>query len=167
MSAKKSLCVLPLLWLVFGACSSTSVDVSYDPDFDFSKTRTFDFLEAKAGAQTVVKEVGLLGVVEKAIAARGLQRTKENPDVLVAVHRTVEGSLNTQHSGYEVRSGRVARYTLQEATLVVDVVSAARRESIWRGTATGAFRDDLSPAEREKLVMDLLGEMFADFPPGR
>lgn len=167
MSKKISGCVLPLILALLGGCRGTSVDAAYDETVDFSKVRTFDWLNAPPEAVTAVREASLLAAIEKTILGKGLQRTSDKPDVLVAVHRTIEGSLNTKHSGYEVKDGRLARYTLQEGTLVVDLVSATSKASVWRGTAHGAFRADLLPAEREKLLADLLADMFADFPPKR
>lgn len=164
----KKVCALSMLIALLAGCrTGTSVEAVYDSEFDFSKARTFDFLAAPAAAQTAISETSLLGHIEKAIVAKGLTRTGNSPDLLVSVHRSMAGSLNTKHSGYEVRSGRIARYTLQEGTLVIDLVTGNKRESVWRGTATGTFRDDLSGPERDKFITDVLVEMFADFPPAR
>ena len=115
----------------------------------------------------MVSEADLLQMVGDRLEAKGLRRTADNPDLLVAIHRTVEGTLNTRGSGYEFRGGRMRSYELQSGTLVVDLVLASSRQVAWRGTASGAFRFDAVPEERKKLLDEVLDEMFADFPPRR
>jgi hypothetical protein len=153
---------------VFAAACATpriSVGSTYDDAVDFSKVHTFAWLEVPPEAVTVVKESVLLRTVEQALIDKGLQRVDNNPDLLLAVHRTIEGSLSTMRSGYEVRNGRINRYPLNSGSLVVDLVSASTKETVWRGTAEGAFRANQTSQEREAMLQKLCAEMFEGFPP--
>ena len=156
--------LIPLLLLLCVGCKGVAVESVRDPEVDFSKLRTFDWLPTASAEQITGRGSPLVELLGAELEAKGLKQTKEKPDLLVAVHRTIEGTLNTRSSGYEVKSGRIARYTLQEGMLVVDLVTAADRQSVWRGTATGAFRAEALPEERRAFLSSLLHDLMADYP---
>lgn len=161
--------LLSLSFLAFTACTNVGVhvDTVHEPGVDFAALRTFDLLPNATTEQVAAVDSPLLDLVVAELQRKGLTRTKDKPDLLVAVHRTIEGTLNTRGSGYEVRSGRIARYQVQEGMLVVDLITAADRLSVWRGTATGAFKSEASPEERRTFLTELLRDMFAVYPPPR
>jgi hypothetical protein len=149
------------------ACRGISVQSTHDPEVDFARLQTFDWLRPPTDAPTSVSDKAMFDMIAKELEAKGLRRNTAQPDVLVAVHRSIEGTLNTKGSGYEFHEGRLRRYTLQEGTLVVDLIGAATKEAVWRGTATGAFKADSSTEERHETVAAILHDMFADYPPRR
>jgi hypothetical protein len=114
-----------------------------------------------------VRDAALHELLGAELEARGLRRDTSRPDLLVAMHRTIEGVLNTQSWGYEFRGGKVDRYAMQEGTLVVDLIAAATRKSVWRGTAQGMFKFESTPEERRAMMQTVFRDLFADFPPGR
>jgi hypothetical protein len=158
---------LSLLLLSAAACHGIAVDATHAPDVDFTTLRTFSWLEAAPGSPTDAREDIALELVASELTAKGLKRDDASPDLLVAVHRSIEGGMHTKRSGYEFRDGRLQRYELQEGTLVVDLITASDREAVWRGTANGAFKFEMMPEEREQLLASVLHDMFEDFPPGR
>lgn len=159
---------LSVLLLVLSAgCRGVAVDSTHDPEVDFAKLHTYDWLSLPPTAPTAVSDTTVVGVLAATLEKKGMQRNKERPDVLIAVHRTIEGSLNTKGSGYEWQDGRLQRYELQKGSLVIDMVDPTSKQTIWRGSAEGAFRADYMPEERQKFLTELLTDMFADYPPRR
>ena len=159
-------CLVPVC-LVFAACSGISVHSTHNPSVDFAALKSFDWLSTPPEIRNTVEDASMRDLLGAELASKGLWRSKEKPDLLVAVHRTIEGSLNTRGSGYEIRDGRIRTYELQEGTLVVDLIAAANKEGVWRGTATGTFRFDALPEERREILTGVFRDMFADFPPRR
>lgn len=159
--------LIPLLLLLCVGCRGVAVESVHDSDVDFSKLHTFDWLPTTTTEQVAAVDGPLVELLGVELEAKGLKLSKEKPDLLVAVHRTIDGSLNTRQSGYEVKSGRISRYTLQRGMLVVDLITAVDRQSVWRGTATGAFRAEALPEERRTFLAGLLHDMLADYPPRR
>jgi hypothetical protein len=155
------------LTLATGCASSIRCDSEHDPGTDFTQLKTFDFLAGPPEEQGAERDAVLLGLVGDQLTAKGLQRTNSQPDLLVSVHRSIEGTVHTQKSGYEFRGGRLSRYQLQEGTLVVDLVAAKTKIAVWRGTASGAYRQDSLPEERRAKLTEVLRELFAAYPPGR
>ncbi len=156
--------LIPLLLLLCVGCKGVAVDSVRDPEADLSKLRTFDWLPTATTEHIAASGSPMVELLGAELQAKGLKMSKEKPDLLVAIHRTIDGTLNTRSSGYEVKSGRIARYTLQEGMLVIDLITAADKQSVWRGTATGAFRADALPEERRALLTTLLHDMLADYP---
>lgn len=159
---------LPLL-LATAACKSTSTDIhaSYDHQADFAKLHSYAFVSVPASTQTKVADTSLIELIAAQLENSGLKATDQAPDVLVAVHRSMSGRLNTNGWGYEFKEGRMEHYELQEGTLVIDLVDARTKESVWRGTAEGVFRADMTQAEKRKFATDVLQQMFKDYPPRR
>lgn len=156
-----SLCLLPLAT----ACRGISVETSHDPRVDFARLRTFDWAAVPPQATTAVDDASLVGLIGSQLEAEGLQKVDRDPDVLVAVHRSLSGRVHTDVWGYTFESGRIRTHEMEEGTLVVDIVDAVTRQTVWRGLASGAFRVDLLPDERRALLQDILQRMFADYPP--
>jgi hypothetical protein len=105
--------------------------------------------------------------------------SKEDPDILIAVHGGIERKVNVEEWGY--KHGRIREldesldikrydvykrrgvdvYEYMEGTLILDLVDAHTKELIWRGKATwtssiGPTREDI-----DRIVEKLLEE----FPP--
>jgi len=161
------LLLLPLLLATAAGCRGVSVDSTYDDKVDFSQLRTYDWLSLPPTSPTAAKDETVVGALGTLLEKRGLKHSKDQPDLLVAVHRTIKGQLNTKGSGYEFRDGRLRTYALQEGSLVIDLVAAGTKETVWRSSATGAFRADQLPEERRAFLAGLLDEMFDGFPPRR
>jgi hypothetical protein len=161
--------VLPLLLLVISGCKSTGTDVhaTFDKQADFTTLHTYAFASVPAAAQTSIGDTSLIEMIAAQLEAVGLSRTDRLPDLLVAVHRSNAGRLNTSGWGYEFHEGRMEHYELQEGTLVIDLVDSKSKESVWRGTANGVFRADMTQTEKRKLATDVLQQMFAGYPPKR
>jgi hypothetical protein len=161
------LLLLPLLFATAAGCHSVSVDSTHDDSVDFSQLHTYDWMSLPATLPTAAKDETVVGALATLLEKKGLKRSKENPDLLVAVHRTIEGQLNTKGSGYEFRDGRLRTYQLQSGSLVIDLISAKTKEAVWRSSASGAFRADQLPEERRAFLVGLMEDMFDGFPPRR
>jgi hypothetical protein len=154
-----------LLVLALAGCHGISVDHEVDPSADFTRYKTFDWLSVPPQAQTAVRDASLQDLIARELVAHGLQQKSQDADLMVAVQRSIEGNLNTTGWGYEQSpSGRLRHYELQEGTLVIDLVDPKTHRSVWRGTAEGAFKFSTDPAEKQKMMADLLHEMFNGFP---
>lgn len=161
------LLLLSLLLATAAGCRGVSVDSTYDDSVDFAQLRTYDWLSLPPTSPTAAKDETVVGALATLLERKGLEHRKDLPDLLVAVHRTIQGQLHTKGSGYEFRDGRLRTYALQEGSLVIDLVSAKTKETVWRSSASGAFRADQLPEERRVFLAGLLDEMFDGFPPRR
>jgi hypothetical protein len=179
------------LSLVAG-CASVDVDVDFDPAFDFSALRTYDWMPVPD--RTRVNELTVKNIryaAERELQAKGLTRSSEAPDFLIAVHGTKERKVDVEEYGYAYGSGfyggprsgdrrgrpygdarqfRHAEYRrgvdvfeYQVGTLVMDFVDAKKKELIWRGSATGATDTRFTREDIQMAVTKIL----ENFPPSK
>ena len=154
--------VLPLL----AGCHSISVHATHDAGFDFTKAQTFSWLSLPAQVETAIHDQSVSDMIRRELEQKGVKYTVQAPDLLVAIHRTLTGQLNTRGGGYEtVAGGRMEYYTLQEGMLVVDLVAAGDNHLVWRGTAEGVFKFGEDAVTKQQMISGVLHDMFAGYPP--
>jgi Domain of unknown function (DUF4136) len=146
------------------SCHSIKVESTFDRQVDFSRMHTFAWVAAPVKSPSAIGQTDFYPLIAAELAAHGLSRVDKAPDLLVAVHRMTQGKLSTEGWGYEFREGRIQYYTLQEGHLVIDLVDPYTKVVVWRGSAEGVFKADMSAEERRALATDVLKRMFADFP---
>lgn len=182
-------------WLIvaFGlvGCSSLQVSSDYDPKADFSALHSYDWLaasKAQAGDPDIQYDRLRAGLIRKAVddrlARKGFARDAEHADFLVTYHVAIDNKIsvtylnelygygpgwgaryrrNIIHYGYPSREAVVSEYQL--GTLILDVVRAADRQLIWRGTASDEVYPDNSPQVREKRLHQAVRKILEQFPP--
>ena len=58
---------------------------------------------------------------------------------------------------------RVSHY--QQGTFVLDIIDPQTDKLVWRGTAEGKIPENLSAAEKEAAVKDVVSRVLGNFPP--
>jgi hypothetical protein len=172
-----------VLILLAGCASGPTIRSNLDGSVDFSKYRTFGFLDPlgtdRDGYQTLVSQQ-LVASTDRELRARGLERTDSNPDLLVNFSANLDQRLRVtqtpavpissvdrrHHRGFYStwpthQQTEIRQYT--QGTLGIDIVDASRRQLIWEGFAMGRVTqrttDNLGPV-LDAAVVDILG----DFP---
>lgn len=114
------------------------------------------------------------GAFEKAMAARGLERSSGGTaDLLIHYHASITHRLDVnrvdRQFGYCAGPACDAGVTEYEAgTLVLDVVDARTNRVIWRGWARDAVEDALDDRDKmARLIDDAVTRMMATFPAVR
>lgn len=180
----KSFLVTAMLGVVLLAgCSSYDIKYDYDMDSNFAAFQTYQWIprmisDASGNAKTAIQSNTLLdkrirSAVDTQMAAKGFTLAAENPDVLVVYHTGLANKVDVTDWGYTYhgsywggsmgRSVDVYQYT--EGTLIVDIVDARDKELVWRGSATGVVEPGRSPEQIEARINDVVGRIFAKYPP--
>lgn len=185
---KRCFGLIGLLIFCFG-CATIDVTYDYDPEVDFSRLKTYDWLPVPEKAQLnelTVKHVKL--AVNGELGTKGLRMTSDNPDMLVAIHGGKEKRVDVQEWGYayddrgfrswgawrprgafldpagpdyfEYRRG-TDTYEYEIGTLIIDFVDAAKKSLIWRGTASGV----VDPGKTSEQVNESVRRLLENFPP--
>ena len=178
-----------LLLVTFVGCSSISTSTDYDPSVDFTKYKTYMWFAGEMPADDELGKYPLVkkriaNSVEKALDAKGYTKgTKDNFDFVVIIHAGTKEKvqMNTyNYGGYGyggygrgwggygggMSSTDVNYY--DEATVIVDIADADKKELAWRGTATGVVsKSQKSQAEAQADADEVINKIMADFPPGK
>ena len=174
--------LLGLIALAGCAASGPTIRTNVDPGVDFTRFRTFDFLQPlstdREGYQSFISR-DLMAAAEREMTALGFKRSSEKPDLLVNFSANLDQRLRVssgpragvgatwgshRSNRYSVWGGystQVRQYT--QGTLGVDIVDAQRNQLIWEGVAvsriTRSQAENISPA-LDSAVRDI----FARFP---
>jgi hypothetical protein len=167
------------LVLALTGCAGLAVDTDYDPAFDFSNLKTFDWSPTQPDAaidDLVEKRVRV--AVNNELQARGYVLSSEAPDFLISMLVTSQtstaGSVGVGASvGIPVGRGTVSvgggksePRVKKEGTLVLDFQDARSRSLIWKGTASAAIKGSSSPEDQQARITRVVTEILAEFPPG-
>jgi hypothetical protein len=162
------------LFLMGFVISCTTADIhgieyDFDPKVNFTNLKTYDWLPASE--KTNIDSFTLMRVkkaVNAELQARGIRKTSENPDFLIAAHLGSKDKVNVKNWGYRRSyrgSDRVVTYQYEEGSLILDFVDAKSKTLIWMGAAKANIYGVLTPEERERLVNEGVQKILRNFPP--
>ncbi len=182
-------CVLTLLF-VCGACSTLSVNADYDPAYDFTKLKTYAWLDdGKAPGSDVRINNDLVidrvrGAVERNLAAKGYVKSEAtSADFLVSWLGAIDSKLQVDtidhfYSPYGYGAlgrdpfmtgmGGMRRTTAREyevGTLIVDILDHEQHKLIWRGTGVDRLGGNDDPKEVTRNINNAIDAILGGFPP--
>jgi hypothetical protein len=154
-------------------CSTISVMQDYDPEYDFSKLKTFGFLPIPEDAGIDQLNANRFGdAIKNEMTAKGYT-VSENADFGVALlfGKQTKTNITSYGYGYGPYWGRYGGTTnidvsqYDEGTLVIDVIDMNKKELVWRGTGTGALNPNATVEERTANINNAVAQILAQFPP--
>ena len=174
----KSLYYLFLCIILIAGCSTVyGVKYDYSTDTDFSKYKTYDLMPVPKTAnmnEFVVARVKK--AIEAELSAKGLKRSSQNPDFLIAEHLAKQDKveINSWGYGYGPYGGywggcwgldQISTYHFEEGTLILDFIDAGSKKLIWRGTAKSDLQGVDSPEKSEALINKAVQKILQKYPP--
>jgi hypothetical protein len=166
-----------LLFLCMSTAWAQKVDVDWNRNLDFSKFKTYAWIESKHPGKGLWNQ-RIIDGVDKKLTAAGLKKVdaNANPDLEVVYNSGVKEHTVVEDYGYSYRPWSwygpryypprpmyTQTYQQKEATLVVDLVDNSNKEMIWRGTAQDTLSD--SSDKNVKTFDKAMDKMFKNFPP--
>ena len=186
-----------LLWLGFLAvtsgCSSLRVQTDYDPSLDFTRFRTFSWLEppvlttpsdgvtdvdVNPFAVNSMLDARVRAAVDEELERQGYRPAREDSEpsfqlqyhVILKDKTRVLSSPGGFYGGgywgpgpYGAYGGYTQSYDYAEGTLIIDVVDPKTQRIAWRGWVVGPNRDGYYDEER---VAETVHAILSKFPPG-
>ena len=105
------------------------------------------------------------------MAAKGIRKTTQDPDILVAFHTGVKDKVNVQNWGYGYGGGwgwgggDVTTVNYQEGTLILDFINPKTKNLMWRGVGKGVLPGRTTPEKSEKNINNAVSKILAKYPP--
>jgi hypothetical protein len=180
----KSLAFFLLVSLI--GCSSISTNNDYDPSIDFTKYKTYKWFEGEIPADDALAKHPLVkrrleNSVEKNLASKGFTKSSgDNVDFVVILHAGTKekmqvntynyggygyGAYGRGWGGYGGMTTTDVNY-YDEATLVVDIADVAKKELVWRGSATGVVsKSQKTATEAQEDSDEIIRLLLENFPP--
>ena len=171
--------IVVILTMLVGALSVSAqkVSVGADPRVDLTKYKTYAWSNKVASANPIISQT-VISAVDAQLAAKGLTKVETDPELTVVVFGSTESdmhvsnpswapSLNSISTGVAVGS---QSWLVTKGTLVIDMLDAKTKDSVWRGQATetldrGPTGDKVRDAKTvEKPIKNAVKKMFKQFP---
>jgi hypothetical protein len=155
------------------ACSTLTTNVDYDHTVDWSPYKTFMIAEGTKDPVTFTQK-RIEDSITSTLTSKGWQAVTSNPGVLVYTHVrlsnqkqwTAQTMGGWGYRGWGGMGGGMTTATetnIPIGTLIVDLVDPAKKEMVWRGTAT----DQVSGSGEDKgKIQAAVQALFKNFPPG-
>jgi len=179
--------LLPLLILLLAGCSTLSVQTDYDPEYDFTRLKTWTWVKGRKPSDDVRINNDLMRKrIERAIsavlAARGYRYAEKGPaDFQVnwfgAIDRKIRyetishfyGTLGygPYYGGYWPAYTQTYPVEYEEGTLIIDILDGKTHKLVWRGVGSDYVTEHKNPAELDKGIREAVEKILAGFPPGR
>lgn len=167
------------LSLTLAACTPINVRIDFDPEFDFSKYESFQFVSrpgqpaTPARGSSFIRDPFFTKAAEKEISAvlseKGFRTAASvrTADFLVSYYAVARDQTAITPTTYGVgrygrrwvSPGRVYRY--KQGTLVIDIIDSSQRELVWRGIGSGIL-DRANPAKNLLIAVE---KILSVFPP--
>lgn len=168
------------LLVAMGAVSASAqkVKVGADPGVDVSKYKTYAWSKPMPPGNPFVQKT-IIESVEQGLAAKGLRKVEENPDITVAFYAAVNADLQISYPVWSNAMGTALStgigvdsqtWTVAKGMLVVDIADAGTKSTVWRGSAThtlehGPTGNPMKDAQSvEKPIRKAVDKMFKQYP---
>jgi hypothetical protein len=172
------------------ACTSPSSQYDYDQSVDFGKYRRWAWLprpqQQPSGDPRIDNSLTrqrIESAVSRNLAAKGYEQVDaEAADFRVGYVVTVEKRLDSSGVSTSIGFGRYSGGSgfgisiggpgtpireYEEGTLLIDIRDKDSDDLLWRGSSTSRLDEATTPEESEQKINGIVGEILANFPPGK
>ena len=161
---------LLIVCVVLTACSTIKATNDYDPGYDFSKLKSYNWIpnpNAKLRSGLMVKH--FKKSMEQQFAAKGMTLDESNPDFRIAYHSNVERRVSINNWGYGYSGwyggGGLDVYQYEEGTAVIDFIDAKTNEMIYRSSLNAEVNRYTDNEKRMKRLEEAVSKILENFPP--
>ena len=165
--------VLPLIGA--GAALAQDVNVNYVPGTDFSKYKTYKWVEIQGAERPdQIVDTQIKGAIDKVLGGKGFTKaTGDTADLFIGYQVAVnqERQWNTYSTGgygawrYGGGMGTATSTTIQIGTIALDMYDSAAKELVWKGQASKTLSGEKDPEKRQKNLDKAMAKLLKDFPP--
>ena len=153
--------------------SAQDINVNYVPGTDFSKFKTYHWVEIPGAIHPNQIVDGQIRVaIDKTLAAKGFTKaTGDSADLAIdyqaAVTQEKEWSAYGMGRGYRMGGGMgtATSTTINVGTLVLDMYDEAAKQLVWKGQATKTLNPSKDPEKNQERLEKAMAKLLKDFPP--
>jgi hypothetical protein len=169
------LAALAVFALGAGAALAQDVNVNYVPGTDFTKYKTYKWVEIQGAEKPdQILDTQIKQAIDKALTAKGLAKAAgDTADLAIGyqVALTQQQQWNTYSTGgygarrYGGGMGTATSTTINIGTVALDMYDAAAKELVWKGQASKTVSNEKDPEKRQKNIDKAMAKLLKDFPP--
>ncbi len=180
---KRILFLLPSIFLLAGIAAAQDVRYNYDKDADFTKYKTYKWVEIKTSDKDPLIDSQIKSAIDTELATKGLTKTdSDSADLYVAYQAAIstEKQVNTfstafgygpgwgyyrGYGGMGSSTGTATTSTLYIGSLQLDFYDAQSKKAVFRAVGTKEIDTKAKPEKRQKNLAKGLKKMLKEYPP--
>ncbi len=177
------------LLLLCSACSTLNVNTDFNPEYDFTRLKTYAWLDKDSvpSSDTRINNDLMIArvrnAVEKSLEASGFVKDDGgSADFRVSWHGAIQKKLQVDtidhfYSSYgygalyrdpfmggaSTRTSTAREYEV--GTLIVDILDPVHHKLIWRGSGSDRIGNDTDPEKSTQKINAAVSAILKDFPP--
>lgn len=160
-----------------GCTPPLTIDTDYDTDTDFSKYKSFSWMQGSKPSEKDIDgltQQRIREAIEAELPKHGLKLVESGGDLAanyqISIQRKIKQSNASVGVGYgwgpaHIGVSKSPSREYDEGTLIFDLVDPKSKQLIWRGTAVGTVHPEASPEERKENIRKAVGYLLAEYPP--
>jgi Domain of unknown function (DUF4136) len=174
-----------ILFLMSGSLLvAQDVRYNFDRKADFNKFKTYKWVDIKDADHTnQLVEKQIRDTVEAELAKKGLQKTDSDSADLYVAYQTAlstEKQFTSYNTGWGYGPGWGGGWygggmgstmttgstsTIYVGQLDIDMYESAKKELVWRGTASKAIDPKAKPEKQQKNLTKAVAKLLKNYPP--
>lgn len=180
--------VLASVLLLGSAIAAAAQDVRYnfDNSTDFSKYKTYKWVDVKGSDHAnELTEKQIKQAIDTELAAKGLQKTdSDSADLYIGIQTAIgtEKQFNSYSTGWGYGPGWGGGWygggmssttttgsttTIYVGTLALDMYDAAKKDLVWRGTASKTVDPKAKAEKQQKNIAKAVNKLLKNYPPAK
>ena len=183
----KKVAFLVLAVLFAGVIGAYAQDVRYnfDKNADFTKYKTYKWVDIKGADQpNQLVQKQITDAIDAELAKKGLTKTTaDNADLYIAYQTAIgtEKQFTSYNTGWGAGPGwgggwygyggmststtYASTSTIYVGQLDLDMYEAAKKELVWRGTASKTIDPKAKPDKQQKNLAKAVEKLLKNYPP--
>src|SRR5262245_25333094 len=176
--------VAPAVLVLAGIASAQDVRYNYDKSADFTKYKTYKWVDMKASDKDAMVDSQIKSTIDAELATKGLTKSdRDDADLYVGYQVAIntEKQVNTFSSdfGYGGGWGYYGRgyggmgsttststtSTLYVGSLQLDFYDVTKKQAVFRAVGTKTLDPKAKPEKRQKNLAKAIKKMLKDYPP--
>ncbi len=167
-----------LIFIAFTLVNGQKIQVGFDRTVEISKYKTYTWDKGSASQNPMVKKIAM-DAVDAAMTSKGLAKVESGGDLTVVVWGATESDLQISRPSWSPGlnsintgiAGPAQSWPVTTGTLVVDLLDAQTKSSVWRGQATDTLSHNPTgntakdAKHLQKHIQKAVEKMFKKFPP--
>jgi hypothetical protein len=184
MKRNTLLAAIALSALALGTARAQDVRYNFDKDTDFSKFKTYKWVELKDATKVNdLVDKDIRSSIEQQLATKGLTKVDgDDANLYVGYQAGVgtEKQFTSYNSGWGYGPGWYgggwyggpsssmttgSTSTIYIGQLAVDMYDSANKDLVWRGVASKTIDPKAKPDKQQKNLQKAMAKLFKNYPP--
>jgi hypothetical protein len=161
--------VVALLVVTAGTLAAQDVRYNFMPGADFSKYRTYKWVNAGDAHPDQIMDAQIKQAVDSQLASKGMTKTDDDKADLYIGYQT---SVNQERQwdawgsrAFGMGTGSWTSSTISVGTLVLDMYDPEMKQLVWTGSATKTIDPSSNHEKNMKNLDKSMAKLLKNYPP--